>query len=271
MHNEYSGRDLAHRAQEVILRIRDVRSCRVVTDGSGAVSEIHVVSTGDRQPKMIARDVVAILKVELDLDVDYRKIGVVLMDREPGEEARPASETPAREAPRVFPWDEAVREAHSPPAGEEASVPTAGEAGLEIVEDFTRIGYRGFKVTIDRDRVTAEVTLARDGLEVTGSNEGERGGPVYAAIARAAVRALAELLDEDFRLCLSEIREIELTGRKALIAVVDVVGGREAGSFSGCAFAGADPNEAAVLAVLDAVNRPFGRWKSRREIHYRIR
>ena len=83
--------------------------------------------------------------------------------------------------------------------------------------------------------------------------------------------ALSELLDEKFDLCLSGIEEVELSGNRALVAAVESIDGRVLRNFSGCAFIGRDSNEATVMAVLDAVNRPFGRWRSRREIHYRIR
>ena len=93
---------------------------------------------------------------------------------------------------------------------------------------------------------------------------------MHETIAEATIHALTELLDEDFHLCLSGIEEVELAGREALVAAVELLEGRSVRCFSGIAFVGRDVNEAVVLAVLDAVNRPFGRWKTRREAHYRI-
>jgi hypothetical protein len=313
MRDGFSEREIVYRAEDLILRLRDVRSCRIITGETGAISEIHVVASSDRPPKMIARDVETALKAELDLEVDYRKIGVVMMDpvRSDGadREESPLEERPFRgtDGEPVF-TDELVDDRlieAEPDAGPEAApepfidrrrpapppepvtttvhIPLpeihteedpSDIAGteLEFLEDTTRIGFRGLNISMEADLIKAEVRLTCNGLEVIGCVDeccGNR--PVFESIAAAAVKALLELLDEDFYLCLSEVREFEIKGRKALVAVIDMIRGRESSSFSGCAFVGRDSGEAAVMAVLDAVNRPFGRWKSRREIHYRIR
>jgi hypothetical protein len=80
MRDGFSEREIVYKAEDLILRLRDVRSCRIITDETGAISEIHVVASSDRPPKFIARDVETALKAELGLEVDYRKIGVVMMD-----------------------------------------------------------------------------------------------------------------------------------------------------------------------------------------------
>jgi len=317
MRDGFSEREIVYRAEDLILRLRDVRSCRIVTGETGAITEIHVVASSDRPPKMIARDVETALKAELDLEVDYRKIGVVMMDpvsRDGADERglphgdKPFFDTGGRP---VFTDElvderfiEVMPEAGPPEAGEivsepvieqpspatrsepitiSAPEPVSGisteeetqdgtEPGLEFLEDSTRIGFCGLNLSMEENSIKAEVRLSGNGLEVIGCVDESCGSrPAFETIAGAAVKALVELLDEDFHLCLSEIRELEITGRKALVAVVDMIRGRDSSSYSGCAFVGRDSGEAAVMAVLDAVNRPFGRWKSRREIHYRIR
>jgi hypothetical protein len=80
-----------------------------------------------------------------------------------------------------------------------------------------------------------------------------------------------ELLDENIHLCLSGIEEVTIENRTAVCAVVHAVQGRRVTSYGGCALVGQDRNEPAVLAVLDALNRPLGKWKLRKEIHYTIR
>jgi hypothetical protein len=262
---------------------------------------------------MIARDVETALKAELDLEIDYRKIGVVMMDpvrsggentEDPPPEDRPffdsvngpvpvdeliderfvEAEPDIRPEPDPEPFFERRKPAAPPEpvtttvhlpvpemSAEEDADDDAG-SGLEFLEDSTRIGFRGLDISMEEKSIKAEVRLTSNGLEVIGCVDECCGNkPVVEIIACAAVDALAELLDEKFHLCLSEVRELEIKGRKALVAVVDMIRGRESNSYSGCAFVGRDSGEAAVMAVLDAVNRPFGRWKSRREIHYRIR
>jgi len=313
MRDGFSEREIVYRAEDLILRLRDVRSSRIITDETGAISEIHVVASSDRSPKMIARDVETALRAELDLEIDYRKIGVVLMDpvgkgnekkSEFPLEERPFIDTESEpvltddlvderfievapdvspeEVPEPFferripdpPSDPVVISVQAPLPGNlsDNETPDAAEPGLEFLEDSTRIGFRGLSLSMEEDVIKAEVRLTSNGLEVIGCVDDCCGNrPVFETVASAAVKALVELLDENFHLCLSEARELEITGRKALVVVVDMIRGRDSSSFSGCAFIGRDSGEAAVMAVLDAVNRPFGRWKSRREIHYRIR
>jgi len=308
MRDGFSEREIVYRAEDLILRLRDVRSSRIITDETGAITEIHVVASSDRSPKKIARDVETALKAELGLEIDYRKIGVVMMDppgsagggSSPAGGGDPVSTDDLveqrlveQDEERDEKQDDEPEEAVPPPfldrrAPEKPPEPViisfkapvqegderAGQSGaeLELLEDVTRIEFIGLNLSMEESAIKAEVKLASNGLEVIGSMDeccGNR--PVVETVAEAAVRALVELLDEDFHLCLSEIRELEIKGRKALVAVVDMVRGRGSSSYSGCAFVGRDSGEAAVMAVLDAVNRPFGRWKSRREIHYRIR
>lgn len=256
-------RDLISRAEEMILGIGDVRSCRIAIGEDGSISEVHIVAGTERQPGMVARDAESILNAELGLSVDSGRIGVVVVDISPGE---PGGRTP---------WfdysDDLVEERLSERPQQEGAEEATEGPSLEFLEDSTRTGFLGLSLDIGGPKVAAEVRLGRNGIEVTGRFEGTAAsGGVRAVVAEAAVRALAELLDEDFHLCLSGISEIDIAGREAVAAVVEVVDGREARSYSGCAFKGRDASEAAVLAVLDAVNRPLGRWKTRREVHYRI-
>ncbi len=307
---------MIERAEDLILRLRDIHSCRIATDETGAVSEVHVVAATERPPKMIARDVETCLKAELNLDVDYRKIGVVIIDPmketdpakrqqasagetdpvgdddtdriveerfaglagaggEPGDEAAAAGTESAGE-----PWIQepaSEKEYTRVPArgdrtGEGGAPPVEGGAALEFLEEDMRVRFVGLRLGIEETRVDAEVKLEKNGLEVVGCLGGFRtSGPMYETIAGATIHALTELLDERFHLCLSTVKEIEVSGSKAMLAVVDVIDGRAVRNFAGCVFVGRDSNEAAVLAVLDALNRPSGRWKSRTEINYRIR
>jgi hypothetical protein len=268
---ETPERELIARAENLITRLRDVQSCRITTDETGQVTEVHVVACTDRSPKMIARDVETCLRAELGLYVDYRKIGVVLIDSQKDlSEKQPSLkrrwtdrlDTVERRGEEKEPIhdlrvEDEVRET---------------EPGLEFLEEDMRARFKGLTLTLDEDSMDVEVRLERSGVEASGSMVAVAvGEPVLEVIARATVHALTELLDEDFNLCLSRIEEIDLKGRTALLAMIDVVTGREAKSYVGCVFVGRDRNEAAALAVLDAVNRPLGRWRSRKEIHYTIR
>jgi hypothetical protein len=271
---EFPDKDVIDKAEDLIMQLRDIQSCRIATDEAGKITEIHVVAATNRSPKMIARDVETCLKAQLGIAVDYRKIGVVLIDLVDEEKLMEEAEELDEDS---FSADELVERGFSEMSvvsgkEEEKSGEHDNSAQLEFLEDDSRVQFRGMSLSIDKARIDVEVKLERNGIEVVGRlGSPRKSGPAYTAIAEATVFALSELLDEKFDLCLSGIEEVELSGNKALVAAVELIEGRTLRSFSGCAFIGRDSNEASVLAVLDAVNRPFGRWKSLREIHYRIK
>ncbi len=259
MIDETPGRELIDRAESLITRLRDIQSCRIATDETGQVTEIHVVACTNRSPKLIARDVESCLSAELGLYVDYRKIGVVIID------ARKELHPQRRLTDQAEHEETEAEEIEAPPVDEQMHL-------LEFLEQDMRVRFKGLTLTLGDGSYDIEVCLEKSGIEAIGSiGDLKLGESIQESIARATVHALSELLDDGFNLCLSGIEEVTIRGRAVLMAMVDVVSGREAQGYVGCAFAGRDSNEAAALAVLDALNRPLGKWKSRQEIHYTIR
>ena len=278
MLDEAPNRDLIERAEDLILRLRDVRSARIYADEEGRIAEIHVVAATDRAPKLIARDVETCLKASLGVSVDYRKIGVVVM--EPRKASSPSEAAPVETAPppatpeenvddKPVDLRELVDELEEDPAA--GAGPAGGAPALEFLEEDARVRFKSISVTIEGERVEVEVKLEKSGLVVTGvGSDVRRGGSHAGAAASAAVEAINDLIDERVRLRLDGVEELALDGRTAMCVGVSVVRGRDAAHYVGSVLAGEDRNETAVLAVLDALNRPLGRWKLRREIHYRI-
>lgn len=293
MSEDTPNRDLVERAEDLILRLREVRSARIYTDEEGGITEIHVVAATERAPKLIARDVETALKASLGVSIDYRKIGVVVLD--PAKEvsspdrghfgATHPGDTPERRAEEAEPpvdlrellaepGEEPPVEAAAGGAGAEAPPAPRGagaQPGLEFLEEDARLRFRSLSLSIEEGRVEAEVKLEKNGLVVAGVVSGPRGGRGnIECAAMAAVDAVQELLDEKVRLTLGSAVEVAIDGRAAVCAVVHVSDGRRVTSYAGAVLCGDDRGEAAALAVLDALNRPLGRWKLRREIHYRI-
>lgn len=280
MAEDLSKREKIKRAEELILLLRDIRSCRISTDEDDEITEIHVVADGTaKSPKLIARDVEGCLKAELGLDVDHRKIGVVVIDSDPDAPGveEPAEEHPSDESGEDVPSDEAevleeTLEITGPEGREGSRTGLVDPPELEFLEEDVRIRFKGLKIEVKEDRVEVSVAVEKNGLGVNGEASGERGcRPFYKLIAAAALDAVSKLIDERIRLCLAGIEKLVVSGREAMVASVKILDGRRAVYLSGSAFIGDDANEAAALSVLDAVNRPFGRWKSRRQVHYRIR
>ena len=279
MLDDSPGRELIERAEDLVLRLRDIHSCRILTDETGKIAEVHVVAATNRSPKMIARDVETCLKAELGLPLDYRKIGVVLIDsmKETDPAKRREKDDGRDPSGDCVPVEDLV-EAKLSESGESRIRPAAEPrpddrlSELEFLEEDVRVRFKGLRLEINENRVDVEVKLQKNDLEVVGClGVIRKSGPIYETIAGATIHALTELLDESFLLCLSGVEEIRISGRSAMLAVVEIIDGRASRSFAGCVFVGQDPNEAAVLSVLDAVNRPLGRWKSHKEIHYIIK
>jgi hypothetical protein len=69
--------------EDVIRRLRNVLSVRVIEDGKGDIEEVHVLVDEKRNPKQIGRDIESALMSELDVRIDHRKISIAQV--RPGE------------------------------------------------------------------------------------------------------------------------------------------------------------------------------------------
>ncbi len=83
-------------AQRWISSIKGVLQCKIDLDAEGEVSGVHVVAGMDREPRHIVRDVESLLKARLEMDVFYKKIGVVQVldngaEADSGSEKTPSS------------------------------------------------------------------------------------------------------------------------------------------------------------------------------------
>lgn len=68
--------------EATICRLSGIQAARVVTDGSGAPTEIHVLGTREKSPKQIVRDIQSIAMAQFDLDLDHRIVSIVQFDEE---------------------------------------------------------------------------------------------------------------------------------------------------------------------------------------------
>lgn len=247
-----------------------VIAARIVASESGAVDEIHVLTTSEVTAKQTVRNVESALIAHLGMRVDHRKISVATTIeppkvRESKEAAQPAeresvrAQEPVKEpAPVREPSREASR-TRSPT--EETSVPVADEsragAGRQLLFD---------NVEVQRSRangVTYRVTL-RKGAE---SFIGESGGFEHEQrtrvehVARAALEAIRSAEGDDRHLVLEGCKVIEAFERKFAFVGVTAREGRDAALLTGSCEIKESPETSAVLAVLDATNR----WIERAE------
>ena len=255
-------------AERWIERIKGVRNCKIDLDSDGAVVGIHVVTGTDREPRHIVRDVEGLLKARLDLDVYYKKIGVVQVvdndaDRSAGEDLT--------DRPDAVPGDVTPRGTQS--ATETPSAETSiDEASLEdlaaelddlvtpavlLAEELApRLQCTGVGVMATDLVVRAEVELAAGGVEAQGIEEGANHAESdITLVARATVAAIRALLDEPVVIELSEVRLAYVGGQEVVMTAVELIEGRRAEHLFGTCPTSHNRHQAVVYAVLDAVNR----------------
>ena len=236
--------DIIARAETLASRIVGISSCKIATDETGEITEIHVVATAQKPPKLIARDVESCLKAELGIDVDHKKIGVVMFD----------------------PSEEIHTEQPSPPLHQEEPIEE-----FPIVEHPARFVFRSVNLFISESNVKAEVELTRNDIEAFGSANSARGASnQWEVIAEATLKAVSEFLDESIRLCLVDVLQVPLNGQKAMIVGVDMVRNRDRKNLAGCSIVSSDEAQTVVYATLDAVNRVVGKLQPKGSIEYKI-
>jgi hypothetical protein len=237
MNPEHLKPEDVRRAEALVGQIRGVSSCRIQTDDAGGITEIHVVARSGKPPKLLARDVESLLKAEMDLDVDYKKIGVVVVDADRQEDE---------------PAEGAVEE-------------------FDILEFASRFAFVTVHVATSRDGMRAEVELSRDSAAAFGASQTDNlSTPPWTVVAEATLRAISEFLDASTRLCLSGVLKVPLNGADAIVAQVDVIAPRCTKSLVGCALVSGNENQSAVFATLDAVNRVIGKLDFKSSIEYKI-
>lgn len=232
------------RAEELLQTLPGVIAARIIASETGAVDEIHVLTSAEVTPKQTVRNIESALIAHLGMRVDHRKISVAttLENRKAGEAESMASPTP----PAVT------------PAG-----PPASRAPVPItVPDLTGTGPRQLffeDVEVRRSRakgISCRVTLRKGDQSYTGEAEGMENERSRLELAgRAALRAIAELDATARVLDLGGARVVEAFDREFVLAAVTAQMVRETVLLTGTCEVKESPETASVLAVLDATNR----------------
>lgn len=227
------------RAEELIATLPGVVSVRIVATESGLVDTIHVLTTGETQPKQTVRNVESALMAHLGLRVDHRKVSVAT--------------TSARGTPPVGLSAAVTPAAAAAPAALAAageSVAPAGTPGRTML--FEDVEIRGSR----SKGVTCKVTLRRGDEVYVGESEGAESDRSRVEVAaRAALAAIAKSDGNEWRLGLEGSKLVEAFDREFVFVGVTVRLGRESALMTGSAEVKDSAETAAVLAVLDATNR----------------
>jgi len=222
------------RAEELLASLPGVISARIIASATGAVDEIHVLTTSDLAPKQTVRNIESALIAHLGMRVDHRKISV----------ATTVESARAAVGPR--------------PVVDREDDPQLAAAVLALAEASKRRLYFD-DVEIRRSRVrgvSCRVSLRKGDESFVGEAEGlESERSRIELAARAALLAVLQAEGTDRALALDGVKTVDAFERQFVFAGVTAREGRETILLAGCCEVKESAETAAALAVLDATNR----------------
>jgi len=216
------------RAEELILTLPGVVSAKIIESDSGAVEQIHVLTTAELTPKQVVRNIESALMAHLAMRIDHRKISVAITS-EPKIRPTPSRPTPHR--------------------------PTA-EGG---VRKFTarRLYFEDVEVRGSRSKgVSCRVTLRKGEESFIGEAHGIEGDRSRLDLAaRATVFAIGSAEGREGQLAVEGVKVMESFEREYVFVGVTVRAGRDSQLLVGNCEIKGSAETAAALAVLAATNR----------------
>jgi hypothetical protein len=271
------------RAEELIATLPGVLSVRIVPSETGAVEEIHVLTTDHVLPKNTVRNIESALMAQLGLRVNHRKISIATTLDAPRASDQPPAAAPASSGP--FTVDGGAQPLAAAPAAPPAA---AVSAAATLVTSTAPGGHMGGTVRSDsaiapsaegdsagrrvlifedvevrRSRtrgVLCRVTLSRDGQEFVGESEGQESERSRIDLAArstllAIVSATKAMPGGERSLALEGSKLIDAFDREFIFVSVTARVGREPVVLTGSCEVRQSAETSAVLAVLDATNR----------------
>lgn len=232
MTHEESAAHPEAEVERLLCALRGIVSARVVGDGRGGLAEVHILASDRLHPKQVVRNVESALSAGLGIVVDRRAVSVAQVRAGELSLPEPTVRRPA------------------PAAVEDGPI----EPPVELAEK--RFVFVGHDVRNDATRETVcHVTIAREREHYTGKGRGASSPQGRAqAAARGLVAALATArAAED--LLFEHATVVEAHGRSYVLVSVQALVGRRTEPLTGVAWLQRSPEEAAVLAGLQAVNR----------------
>jgi hypothetical protein len=267
------------RAEELIATLPGVLSVRIVPNDTGAIDEVHVLTTDAVPPKATVRNIESALMAQLGLRVNHRKISIATTLDAPratdapraaatsADEVRPVDRTPERPMERVpagvpdplLASAAAAVAAAAPALGGLAtlaptSAPAAGEGRRMLI-------FEDVEVRRSRTKgVLCRVTLNRDGAHFVGEAEGQETERSRVELAaRATISAIAQAVTAaaggERSLSLEGAKRIDAFDREFIFVSVAARLGRELVVLTGSCEVRESAETSAVLSVLDATNR----------------
>jgi hypothetical protein len=231
------------RAEELILTLPGVISARIIAGDSGAIDQIHVLTTSELTPKQMVRNIESALIAHLSMRIDHRKISVATTSETKPKLLDPESRQPPAAAPPP-----AVVPAESQQSA--ASAPRTGPFARRLY--FEDVEVRGSR----SKGLSCRVTLRKGSASFIGEAlgiEGDRSRVELAA--RATLLAIADADNREGQLGVQGVKVFDAFDRTFVFVAVSVRSGRDNKVLTGSVEMKESAESAGVLAVLDATNR----------------
>ena len=230
-----------HEIERLLRSLEGIASARVATDTRGRIESIHILAFPAFHPKQVVRNVESGLSAGLGLIVDRRVISVAQLTdgQAPDTQRAPAG---------------------NGQAGSRAPTPAdAGNGTRHPAEPRGRFVFVSYDASSQQNHeVLCRVTVRRDRETFTGTAAAS-----YTPLGRAqaATRALFDALEnasDDDAFVLDDVALVSSLGRSFVLVAAHVRHGRTPLPLTGVAALVRAPEEAAILAALQAVNRWTG-------------
>lgn len=227
------------RVDRLLETLTGVVRARVRASGNGEkLAEIHILSDGELAPKQIVRNVETLLKTAFDVVIDHRIVSIAVL-----KEGADVSNGGVQVAGKI-PQD----------------VPVPGmELGKEedLHVELPRVVFQKLRMVQEEPfKCTAYVELKLGDVIFEGVHQDTDTpqGRMFTS-ARAVIEALEYLGQKEMAFYLAGLERLRLFQREVVVALVEGRRHREKARMLGSATVEDDASEAAVRAVLDAVNR----------------
>lgn len=221
--------------ERLLCSLSGVVSARVVANPLGKLEEIHILASPALNPKQVVRNVESALCAGLGIVVDRRIVSVAQIRRE-------AMDAPQLEPEPLPEWIGL------------AEPPATPAPPLEPRLVFVRYDARSRSLS----GAECQVTIRRDADAFTGEGSGDAttAGRVQAGARAVFAAAAAAFAGEAVGLEGAAI--VDAQGRSFVLVAARGFAGRDRFRLTGVAPLGHAPEEAAILASLQAMNRWIG-------------
>lgn len=275
------------RAEELLATLPGVISARIVASGTGAVEEIHILTTDEVSPKQTVRNVESALIAHLGMRVSHKKISVATSSEgraiptmpaapkadapapprtdkpEPAKPMAPpmiSNLSPSPHASAVPPAPVTSSSRSTPPQSMPHVTPASGQnalAGESSASARRRLYFEDIEVRRSRTKgVACRVTLRKGEAAFIGEAEGLENERLRIELAaRATLSAIAQAEGDARVLGLEGCKSVEAFDRQFVFVGLTTRTGRDAALLTGSAEVKESQETASVLAVLDATNR----------------